>query len=654
MKIKKINPFISIAITVALCFNFNACNYLESEEYLHEVDALNDIWITRQDIRRAWATCYGYLPNYTEIYNVWPFSGYGDEGYAGELTYLCLQLAQGKYNADNVPSAFNYWPYLYQAIRSCNLFLENSHLANDRLITEGEIESYNADVRFLKAYYYETLLELFGPFVIVDNTVDYSSTDMPTTRSTYDECVEYLVNKLDEVIEELPIQKNILRADLGRPSKGAARALKARVLLWSASKLVNGNPEYATFVNGSNVPYLNQTYDENKWRLAAKAYKDIIDSGEYELFTIPEDSKTIPLGDFPGNDVAWPNGPAGIDPYQSFKALFAGGVNYWNSEVIWQVYRSNQTSDLTMLAWPRTHPNAGDTHNTIRVSAIQKIVDAFFMNNGKTIEEENNNLYQDMGGALDGDTYYIKGRQTEESPIKTNFLASNQVQAPPQRCLNREARFYASIGFTGRGYRQDNLTQPYYYVDFRANTVDGYYDTDRPSCRTGYTITKWVNDEDLRGAGNFDKQCPVFRLAEVYLSYAEALNECEPSNSDIVKYLNLVRFRAGLPGYELASKEINRERIKHERQVELAFELGKRHFDMRRWKDAEKGQLDQWNNSLGLTGLIYGCDISATDSKFYDRTVADGYIFKRRDYFFPLPYGEVANHWGTMSQNPGW
>ncbi|KAA6320484.1 RagB/SusD family nutrient uptake outer membrane protein, partial [termite gut metagenome] len=578
------------------------------------------------------------------------------EGYAGLDTYNCLLLAKGKFNPDYIP--VNFWDNIYGSIRICNLFLENSHLANDRLLVEGEVETYNMDVRFLRAFYYSLLLELYGPFVIIDHTVDYSSSDFPTRRNTVDECVDFLVKEFDAVIEKLPHQADIIQTDLGRPSKGAAMAAKARVLLWSASKLVNGNKDYeTTFVNDEKTPYINPVYDENKWHLAAQAYKDIIDLGSYQLFTLPADEKTVPLGNFPGNNVAWPDGPAGIDPYRSFKALFAGGLNYWNSETIWQINIGNQKESYTRLGFPRGHKTTlgNESRYTGPVGAIQKIIDAFFMNNGKTIEEENNALYWDLGPASTSDGYYIQGRQTSEaSPIKTNWLASSSAQAPPVRVLNREARFYATFGFQGRGYKQDDLATPWYYADYRNGTSDGYYETDRPSYRSGYPIVKWVNDEDITVTGNYPKQCPVYRLAEVYLSYAEALNEYNPANPDIVKYLNLVRYRAGLPGYELADQATNLQRIKHERYVELAYETGKRYFDMRRWMDADKVQRDQWGNSLGVGGIIYGCNYLATDASFYDRLLLDGYIFKKRDYFFPLPYVQVANHWGTMSQNPGW
>jgi hypothetical protein len=165
---------------------------------------------------------------------------------------------------------------MYRAVRICNQFLENSHLANDRLLAEGEVETYNTDVRFLRAFYYSLLLELYGHFVIIEHTVDYSETDLPTTRNTVDECVDFLVRELDAVIEKLPHQADIIQTDLGRPSKGTAMAAKARVLLWAASPLVNGNKDYeTTFVTPEGIPYINPEPEPNKWRLAAQAYKDI-------------------------------------------------------------------------------------------------------------------------------------------------------------------------------------------------------------------------------------------------------------------------------------------------------------------------------------------------------------------------------------------
>jgi hypothetical protein len=177
----------------------SSCNYLEADEYLYEVNSLNDIWSTRLDIRKAWAACFGYIPNYSDMSSSYPFNCNYDEGHAGRDIYKNLLFAQGKFSADN--PIFDFWKSFYRGIRTCNLFLENSNKADDPILIDGEIESYQADARFMRAYYYWNLLEMYGPFVIVEHTIDYSDqANYPTTRNTYDECVNFLVSELDKCI----------------------------------------------------------------------------------------------------------------------------------------------------------------------------------------------------------------------------------------------------------------------------------------------------------------------------------------------------------------------------------------------------------------------------------------------------------------------
>ncbi|MBO9728585.1 MAG: RagB/SusD family nutrient uptake outer membrane protein [Chitinophaga sp.] len=647
------NNIIKLLVVLFFLVPSFSCHYLEADEYLHEVNNLNNIWTQRIDIRKAWAACYGAMPVYSDMINSWPFNTNYDEGHAGLDGYANLNFAQGKFNPDN--TIYNFWSDYYKAIRTCNLFLENYHKANDKLLVPGEIEGYAADARFLRAFYYSQMLELYGPFPIVSKTIDYSKTEeLPTTRNTEEECVNFITTELDSCINLLPPKEKIQNVDLGRPSREAAMAIKARVLLWDASPLVNGNPDYNNFKDAKGKSYFSAAVDPLKWKKAADAAKAVIDQGKFELFTVPANSEklTVPLGNFPGNNVAWPNGPAGIDPYRSYKGLFSGGKSFWNKEAIWIINQGSQTWALTIMGIPRNYNNSEGAQFAGRVAATQKLVDAYFMNNGNTIDEENRKLYNDIGVAENGDGLYIRGNGPEDaSPITTGFNQSNINPKVPNRCLFREARFYATIGFIGRGYLQNNGTM--YYADYKANALDGYIQTDRPSVRSGYQIVKWVADDEQKAGGSYDKPYHAIRLAEIYLSYAEALNEYSPGDADILKYLNLVRFRAGLPGYEPASKEITRERIKHERYVELAFEA-RRYFDSRRWKDAIKTTRDNWGNSLGMGGLVYGCNYLSPDGGFYDRAVIDGYVFRPKNYFLPIPYQEVANYWGTLTQNPGW
>ncbi len=116
----------------------------------------------------------------------------------------------------------------------------------------------------------------------------------------------------------------------------------------------------------------------------------------------------------------------------------------------------------------------------------------------------------------------------------------------------------------------------------------------------------------------------------------------------------MVRYRSGLPGYNAMGQDEMREAIKRERFVELAFE-SRHYFDTRRWKDAEKTDTDEWGHSKGEGGVIIGADYkSLILTNFIERTNIDGYIFKRRNYFLPIDYVEIANHWGELIQNPGW
>lgn len=665
---------------ISLFCSLNSCNYLEEDEFLYEVDDLNDIWSTRQKLRKAQAACYGFIPPMHEMNNGWPFSGGGDEAYQGLDVYTSSLLFKNGFTADDIPSSLKIWRNMYKAIRTCNMFLANADKCTDRLLEEGELERYKAEVKFLKAFYYTLILECYGPFVIVDDLVDFASKEMPTVRAPYDECVDYIVTMLDESQENLYVPGAEPRTEKGRVTQGAAMALKARVLLWAASPLVNGNSSYIDFVDHNGQQLISQDYDDKKWERAAAACKKLIDTGWYELHTVPANTadyyQTVALGDFQGNDVQWPDGPAGIDPYLSYKTLFAGGEEeyYWNSEAIFQIEKGQQAY-LTRIGFPRNHPNHGNQFMFAAVNASQELVDAFFMNNGKTISEEQGELYEDRGFATAGDGYYIYGTREgndpetgdpydELSPIKTNWTTPNYqsnisrgfapAQAVFSRCLNRSARFYAVVGFHGRGYATNRNDFPVYYADYSKGGNEGYIETDRGSARSGFTVAKWVNDEDLQGYGNFNKQMPVIRLAEIYLSYAEALNEFSPGHPDILKYLNMIRYRVGLPGYSTMSQDEMREKIKHERFVELAFE-GRHYFDIRRWKDAEKSDLDQWGHSKGEGGPVIGVDYkNPIKIEFAERTVIDGYIFKRKNYFLPIEYGEVANHWGTLIQNPGW
>ena len=92
----KTTYIIELALSLCLSAGFNSCNYLDANEYLNEVENLNDIWTERNSIRKAWAACYGAMPNYADMVDGWPFNCNYDEAHGGLDSYKCLTFAQGK------------------------------------------------------------------------------------------------------------------------------------------------------------------------------------------------------------------------------------------------------------------------------------------------------------------------------------------------------------------------------------------------------------------------------------------------------------------------------------------------------------------------------------------------------------------------------
>ena len=156
--------------------------------------------------------------------------------------------------------------------------------------------------------------------------------------------------------------------------------------------------------------------------------------------------------------------------------------------------------------------------------------------------------------------------------------------------------------------------------------------------------------------GNFTyRPVIVYRLGEAYLNYAEALNECEPGNQQILTYLNKIRERAGVRQYttgatdenfihvNLSDQEEMRRLIHAERRVELCCE-GIRYDDLRRWKEAE----------TVLNGDFYGMDYNGKDAtSFYKRTVYQTRVYKKAYYWFPIHQNEIDKNINLV-QNPYW
>ena len=171
--------------------------------------------------------------------------------------------------------------------------------------------------------------------------------------------------------------------------------------------------------------------------------------------------------------------------------------------------------------------------------------------------------------------------------------------------------------------------------------------------RTGYYLKKFLNDNlDLVQDEKRLRSWIVFRLAEIYLNYAEAMNEAygpDVNNGYALtakEAINLVRGRMGveMPAITTASKEEFREKVKHERRIELAFEEH-RYWDLHRWKDA----------AIVLNEPLTGVQATKNGNHFsYQVKEVEKRTFTQKMYYYPIPHSEINKSNGIVKQNPGW
>ena len=385
-------------------------------------------------------------------------------------------------------------------------------------------------------------------------------------------------------------------------------ALKSRVLLYAASPLVNGNQEYAGFTNKDGKQLISQQYNPAKWERAAKAAKDIIDLNILSLY-----KKNDAQGNF--------------DPLLSYRGVF---LDAWNPEVIFARV-ANNIAGWERASSPRLASGFASTGPT------QQMVDAYHMANG---------LRPVLGYTSNGSPIINAPSgysETGFTAAATKYTLANTYNM----YVNREPRFYANVNFNGVQWINTSegvkVIQTY-------NTGESGPAGSWDHSRTGYINRKNVSPAaNPRTGVNTARPWVMFRYAEILLNYIEALHETDPSNPDILQYLNDIRERAGIPQFgegpsplPTPSPDAVRELIRHERRIELAFEH-MRYFDTRRWKIAE--QTD--------AGPFYGMNISANPPEFYKRVVFENRVFRKSYYFFPIPQPEINKNMNLV-QNPGY
>ena len=484
------------------------------------------------------------------------------------------RLTNGAWNPFDIPG--NPWDQFFRGIRFCNILLEtvdsidltpltlNPTPDNQALfeLRSANIERWKNEARFMRAFYYFELVKRFGGVPIIDRRITLDDDYMSLQRNTLEECIDFILRDLEIAAEGLPLVYPA--PDLGRATKGAALALKSRVLLYAASDLWNDSswaagypyPELISLPAGDRVA---------RWQAAADAAKELID--------------------LPGTGFTLAN---------NYRALF----NTFNNPEIIFTRRLGPSNTFEIDHFPIGF-DLGESGTT----PTQNMVDAYEMINGLPIDDP-------LSGYDPQNPYANRDPRLEQSIITNNSIFRE-----------RPVELWQG-GRDGRGVPQ--------------------------ASRTGYYLKKHVHEDlDLLIGATAAKSWHLIRLADVYLMYAEALNEASPGNPDIKLYVDMVRQRNGVnmpPLPDGLSQEEMRQRIRNERRIEFAFE-DHRLWDLRRWMQAVE-YLNKPVNGMRITLIEQGVFE-------YSPFVLENRVFRPEMYLFPIPQSEM-NVMTNWAQNPLW
>lgn len=501
-------------------------------------------------------------------------------------TIFTYKISSGGINANNADRTL--WTTTYQMIRAANIFLKNK----DSIPVSAATKDYwVGQVRFLRAWYTFTLLKHYGGIPLIGDKVFGDDERIDVARSSYEDCINYLINELDAAAAALPLSYRSGDVNQLRVTKGSALAVKARMLLYAASPLFNSGP----MTNDPEHLLAFQQADPERWKQAAEAAKAVINLGVYNLYT----SSATPL----------------------YTLFLQNTPQQEHVLVYWQPWTTGNNFYVEASANPTSRGGMNGWVGT-KYFPTQELVDEFDMINGLRITNPaagypgiGNDMYRNRDPRLTYTVHY-----------------------------NGSIRSMGSFG--------DQLVNTYTGVIPTGNaavtsaSLDGIYTS--TGTITGYFRYKMCNG----GGGELYRPWVLMRYAEVLLNAAEATNEYYGPTAEVYDWLKMIRNRAGILAGENGmyglqagmNKEEMREAIWHERRVELAFEEH-RFWDVRRWKIAPQTE----------NAETHGIEITrAANGTFSYRVIGiRKHVFTDAMYFWPIPQGELTKS-PALKQTPGY
>lgn len=636
---------ILIVLGIIAMFPISSCSDYLDKQPDDQLD-LTSVFENKKNMERWLAYIYSAVPKFytydgAEVIGdeMAPSVGWESQG------FKAIFYQNGNWTAES-PGVIGHWTTFPRAIRSAYTFIKYAHPILE--VSEKEVNYMKAECRFFIGYFHSVLAMTYGAVPIIHEAVEETTGEaLMLKQEPFDTVVDWAANEMLEASKSLPPYYDDDNK-YGRITSLICLAMRARLLTFAASDLVNGNQDtdMVNMKNCDGIEIFNSTHNPERWKQAVDANKLLIDEAEkagHKLY------------------VEYLSNGEEIDPFLSYQNALMLRRNQGNLEII----------------YPRTYDDAGwyDRQSNPRsmggagaIGVTQLLVDAFFMKNGLAPITG----YTNEGGTPvinDGSGYSEEGYSAADELYNTkwSYATANGDAFKDQNVIvpkdtykmycSREPRFYISVL-----YNEEYHWGKKKPVNYFNGGEDGGPSHDSPS--SGYLVRKRVDPTAIPSAssGNYKtRQGALYRLAEGYLSYAESLNEYsiekgtyDANKVEILKYLNKVRERAGIPLYSVgvepgkitapADPLVMRDLIRRERRVEMNCECGLRWYDLRRWKEAE----------TVLNGKYWGMNMLAKKEdrdNYYKRTVYQTRKFI--SYWFPIPQDDIDKN-TNLRQLPGW
>lgn len=686
---------LSILLAGATALTFTSC-----DDYFDDVPdnatSLEAVFANRGQSLKWLSNIYTYIPDNTNVrYNSrtngnWPMASI--EGYLPWDHIVANNIILGTLYP-STGFVKTQWTEYYRGIQYANIYLAN--IDKNSAMLADEREWSKAEVHALRAYFYFNLVKEFGPVPLIGDkvySVDTPLDEMMMPRNTLDECWDYIIAELKAALDGGKLKStfgedgSVDSQYKGNLTQEAVEGILAEVYLYRASYLFNGDPYYQTMANKDGTKLFPQSKDMQKWKDARDAAKRIIDSGKFKLVLRDQSGKLV-------DDVKK------ADPYKSCFYSAIGRVD--NEEMIF--LRTNANNDSYIIK-PRHTGISGNVDRGAGAYSIPlQFIDLFFMSNGKRIDDvEQQPISQVTTFKADDPVYPVYDTQNLTTKDKDgndiamnarnslsttkyvdrfssyNYFTPGSGKGIMKQFYCREPRFYLAVTFQNRRWDYDQANTYYTDMSFNGNSGSDGKTHDYPIFGTIVRKLYWEKESNIDGA-------VMLRLGEVYLNYAEACAQLGESK-EALKYVNLIRSRAGINEYALnrteegtkdarnknkiyvgeldKDQELLLKVIYRERLIELSYE-SKHYFDVRRWGVADMAEGDGWvyptwhkggegGDMIGFNVNNEGSDAEKANSlNFYKRVKTQHRIFTKRMSLFPIPQEEV-NRDKQIVQNEGW